>query len=164
MKVKENKYGYKPFEEWMWRSYDGKNKVNIDDFLDAHKEDMFFIGTDSQNHSKRHQCVFTTCLIGYKMHRGGSIIIHRDKVPFMEALRQRLLMEAMRSLETAWYVDKKVPEKSFLGIHLDVNASLRYESGKYKDELVGLIVAQGFECKIKPDSFAASKCADKKCK
>lgn len=162
-KMKENKYGYKAFAEWGWRSYDGRKKVSVEDFIKEHDGAMFFIGTDSQNYSKRKVCVFTTALIAYHMGKGGAIIIHRDKVPHMESLRQRLLMEAMRSLETAWFVNIKIPDKSFIGVHLDVNQSLKYKSGQYKDELVGLIVAQGFSCKTKPDAFAASFAADKKC-
>jgi len=161
--MKDNKYGYRPFNEWGWRSYDGRKKIIVEDFIKEHKGDMFFIGTDSQNYSKKRTCVFTTALIAYKFHRGGSIIIHRDKVFYMEALRQRLLMEAMRSLETAWFVDGQIADKSFIGVHLDVNANLKFKSAKYKDELVGLIVAQGFSCAIKPDAFGASFAADKKC-
>lgn len=163
MKAKENKYDYKPFPEWIWRSYDGKRKASVEDFIKEHRGNMFFIGTDSQNYSKRHVCVFTTALIAYELHHGGAIIMHRDKVPFMDHLRQRLLMEAMRSLETAWFVDSKISDKSFIGVHLDVNPSIKFKSGQYKDELVGLIVSQGFSCAIKPDAFGASFAADKKC-
>jgi predicted RNase H-related nuclease YkuK (DUF458 family) len=94
---------------------------------------------------------------------GGTIIIHKDYVSFMDALRQRLLMEAMRSLEVAWYLDKRVSKENIIEVHLDVNRSLKYKSGKYKDELVGLIMGQGFKCLVKPDSFAASIAADRKC-
>jgi predicted RNase H-related nuclease YkuK (DUF458 family) len=164
MKTNKNIYGYALFKEWQWRSYNGKNVIDLDSFIESHKEDLFFIGTDSQNYSKKHSCIFTTALIGYRMGLGGSIIIHRDKVPFMDALRQRLLMEAMRSLETAWYVDKMISDKTIISIHLDVNKNLKFKSGKYKNELVGLITSQGFDCKVKPDAFAASKTADKKCR
>jgi len=164
MQAGKNKYNYPPFDEWRWRSYDGKKAADIDLFIQNHLSDYFFIGTDSQNHPKKRTCVFTTALIGYKMGHGGSIIIYREKVPYIESIRQRLLMEAMRSLETAWYVDKKVPDKNLICIHLDVNKNLKYKSGKYKDELVGLIIGQGFSCRVKPDAFAASKTADKRCK
>jgi predicted RNase H-related nuclease YkuK (DUF458 family) len=163
MSEKKERWGYDPFDVWQWRSYDGKDIVSLDDFVDLHKSDLFFIGTDSQNYSKKHCCIFTTVLIGYKMGHGGSVIIHRDKVHFMDALRQRLLMEAMRSLETAWYLDKQISNKSLIAIHLDVNKNLRYKSAKYKDELVGLITSQGFSACVKPDAWAASSTADKKC-
>jgi len=78
---------YKPFAEWKWRSYDGKKRVEIDDFVINHKEDMFFIGTDSQTYPSKKTTIFTTALIAYKMHKGGSIIIHKDRMPMMHYSR-----------------------------------------------------------------------------
>jgi predicted RNase H-related nuclease YkuK (DUF458 family) len=158
------RYGYKPFNEWIWRSYDGKNKIDLAEYIKGRVADdnIFFIGTDSQNYSKRRSCLFTSALICYKMRKGGSVVIHRDFVPFMDSLRQRLLMEAMRSLEIAWWLNEHVPKERVIGIHLDVNPSLKFKSGQYKDELVGLIVAQGMRCFIKPDSWGSSCVADSK--
>ena len=162
--MKENKRGYAPFAEWVWKDFDGKKRVSFDDFVTNHPDCFFFIGTDSQNHNKKMQCVFTSVLIAYKMGRGGAVIMHRDRVPIMNALRQRLLMEAMRSLEVAWYLNNEITDKNIIEIHLDVNSNLKWKSAKYKEELVGLIVGQGFNVRIKPDAFGASKCADRKCK
>ena len=156
-------HGYRPFEEWKWRSYDGKKNLDLERFVTERSEDnFFFIGTDSQNYSKKRACVFTSVLIAYKMGKGGSVAIHRDSVPHMDALRQRLVMEAMRSLEVAWWLTKRIPASNIVGIHLDVNQSLKFKSGKYKDELVGLIVSQGFKALVKPDAWAASCVADSK--
>lgn len=163
--IKKDGRSYAPFAEWVWRSFDGKKKVDIDEFISAHKEDFFMIGTDSQNYSKNSVCKFTSALIAYRMGRGGSVIISTDKMPFMDKtrLRQRLLLEAMRSLEVAWYLDSKVNDKSIIQVHLDVNPNLKWRSSQYKEELVGLISSQGFKYAIKPDSFAASGVADKRC-
>jgi predicted RNase H-related nuclease YkuK (DUF458 family) len=162
VKLKSDR-GYRPFNEWLWRNYDGDKKVVVDDFLAAHSEDFFMIGTDSQNYSKKRNCIFTTVLIAYKLGKGGSVILHKDKVPFIDSLRQRLLLEAMRSLEVAWYMDSKVPSKNVIEIHLDINSNLRYRSSQYKNELIGLVSSQGFQCLIKPDAWAASGAADRKC-
>ena len=163
--VKRDGRSYAPFAEWTWKSFDGKRKVNIDEFIEAHKEDFFMVGTDSQNYSKNSVCKFTSVLIAYRMGRGGSVIISTDKMPFMDKtrLRQRLLLEAMRSLEVAWYLDSKINDKSIIQVHLDVNPNLKWRSSQYKEELVGLVASQGFSYKIKPDSFAASGVADKRC-
>jgi predicted RNase H-related nuclease YkuK (DUF458 family) len=164
MKSTQGKYGYSPFAEWGWRSYDGKRKIDVLEFVKSKKEDnFFFIGTDSQNYSKKRTCLFTTVLIAYRMGKGGSVILHRDSVPYMDALRLRLLMEAMRSLEVGWWLTQHIPKENVIGIHLDVNQSLKFKSGQYKDELIGLVASQGFTAIVKPDSFAASKCADRKC-
>lgn len=162
IKAKKNEYGYAPFSEWLWRNYEGTTIVSIDDFIAAHQEDFFFIGTDSQNYTKRRSCTFTSVLIAYKMGQGGCVILHRDRTPYMAHLRQRLLMEAMRSLEVAWYTSKKIPANSVIEVHLDVNQNLKYKSGQYKDELVGLVASQGFKAITKPDAFAASRVADHK--
>lgn len=161
--MKDQDRGYSPFEEWAWKNYDGDKKVEIDDFLLGHQEDFFMVGTDSQNYSSKRMCVFTTVIIAYKLGRGGSVILHRDKSPFIQALRQRLLMEAMRSLEAAWYMDRKIPSKNIIEIHLDVNPNLDFRSGQYKDELISLVSSQGFRALIKPHAFAASGVADRKC-
>lgn len=164
MSFGNKKTEYPPFAEWKWKRYDGHKKADIDEFIETHRNEMFFIGTDSQNYLKRKKiCVFTTVLIAYKMGKGGAIITHTDRVACLDSLRQRLLLEAMRSLETAWYLDSKVASENIIGIHLDVNSNLRYKSAKYKDELVGLVAAQGFNALVKPDAWAASSVADSKC-
>ncbi|MFA5312890.1 MAG: ribonuclease H-like YkuK family protein [Methanomassiliicoccales archaeon] len=156
-------HGYADFSTWGWKTYDGSSSIDIVKFVNDHRDNHFFIGTDSQNYAKKKQvCVFTSVLIAYKMGKGGIIITHIDKVSRIESLRQRLLMEAMRSLEVGWFLNQHVPSKSIIGIHLDVNASLRFKSGQYKDELVGLIMAQGFNALVKPNSWAASTVADSK--
>ncbi|MFW5804756.1 MAG: ribonuclease H-like YkuK family protein [bacterium] len=152
-----------PFVKWKWRSYDGKKNIDVCDFIENRKQDLFFIGTDSQNYSKNNICQFTTVLIAYRMKKGGAVITHKIKVPYMDSLRQRLVMEAMLSLEVAWYLDQKIPKESIVGIHLDVNRNLKYKSGQYKDELVGMIIGQGFNALTKPDAWAASSVADAKC-
>jgi predicted RNase H-related nuclease YkuK (DUF458 family) len=161
--MRERKPDYLPFDQWTWKNYDGTEKININDFINKHNEEdrYFIIGTDSQNDKL---CIFTTVLIAYKLGKGGTIIMHRDKVPYVQSLRQRLVMEAMRSLEVAWHIDPMIASKSTVEIHLDVNPNIKFNSGKYKEELVGMIVGNGFLCRIKPNAVGASKCADRKCK
>jgi predicted RNase H-related nuclease YkuK (DUF458 family) len=159
----KREFEYPPFETWEWRTYDG-DLLSLDEYVDAMKGRDFFIGTDSQNYSKRgRKCIFTTVLIAYEKGKGGRVLLHRDNTDYIGALRQRLMLEAFRSLETAWYLDKKIKPVNQIVIHLDVNENLRYKSSKYKDELVGLVAAQGFEAKWKPMAWASSTVADSKC-
>lgn len=154
---------YKPFAEWQWRDYYGKRNVDVTEFITKHKDRHFFIGTDSQNYSKKPTTVFTTALIAYKLGKGGTIILYKEKVTRMEHLRQRLLMEVMRSVETAWFLDGLIPSSQIIGIHIDVNQSLKFKSGRYKDELVGFVAGQGFKALTKPDAWASSSVADSRC-
>lgn len=164
MKEKEkvsNRFDYPPFAEWVWKSYDRAKTINLDAWIESNRHKMIFIGTDSQTYGQK--CIFTTCLIAYEMGRGGAVILHSDKTPKFDSLRQRLLMEAFRSLDTAWYVNPRIPENSKIAIHLDVNENLRYKSAQYKEELVGMIVSQGFDASWKPNSWASSSVADNRC-
>ena len=152
---------YPLFNTWEWKSYDGSKIVNLDNFVKSTEQAEFFIGTDSQNYKKSKKvCVFTSVLVAYTRGRGGSVIVHTDKTPYMEHLRHRLFLEAMRSLETGWHINTLVSPERVVTIHLDVNASLKFESGRYKDELVGMVAAQGFNASCKPCSWAASSVAD----
>lgn len=154
----------KSFETWKWTSYDGLRSVEISDFIKQNSENHFFIGTDSQNYfGVKEVCVFTSVLIAYRLGRGGSVITAIDRCSTIQSLRQRLVLEAMRSLDVAWYLAKRIPNEQIIGIHLDVNNNLKFKSGQYKDELVGLIMAQGFRALVKPDSWAATNVADSKC-
>jgi len=161
MKNKNDQWSYPPFLEWKWKSYDNTRIVSIDEFLEKNRMAQFFIGTDSQSKKK---CVMTTALIAYHWGHGGTIIIHTQRLPLFMNLRQKLIAEAMRSLETAWYITPKIPDTSEIIIHLDVNSNLKWKSGKYRDELVGMIVSQNFKCKCKPDAWGASKVSDRKCR
>lgn len=152
---------YPAFSTWSWTNYDGID-VNLSEWIEKHKEDdYFFIGTDSKNDRK---CIYTSAVVAYKKSRGGSIIIHRDKVAYTESIRKRLILEAMRSLECAWHFEKYISRHSNISIHLDVNPNLHYMSSKYKEEMVSLIATQGFEVVHKPDSWAATKIAHNRCK
>lgn len=157
------KQEYPLFSTWAWKSYDGTNSVNVQEFVRANLDADFYVGTDSQNYRKgKRHCTFTTVLVAYRRGKGGSVILHSDKTAYQEHLRLRLLTEAMRSLETAWFLSGLIPKQNIVTIHLDVNDSVKYKSGQYKDELVGMIMAQGFKCAHKPYSWAASGVADAK--
>ena len=150
------------FETWDWRTYSEHKKADLNEFIKIHSEKgaRFYVGTDSQQKSS---CVFTTALIAYTMGHGGSIITHSDKLPLIDNLRERLLMEAMRSLEVGWHLNSMISPEDIITIHVDVNENIKFKSGKYKDELVGLVMAQGFEVSHKPHSWAASSVADSRC-
>ena len=48
-----------------------------------------------------------------------------------------------------------------LHVHIDANPIARHKSSAYVQELVGLVVSQGFRAVIKPESWAASRAADR---
>jgi predicted RNase H-related nuclease YkuK (DUF458 family) len=50
--------------------------------------------------------------------------------------------------------------KGELTVHIDANPVVKHRSSAYVQELVGLVVGQGFRALIKPEAWAASHCAD----
>jgi predicted RNase H-related nuclease YkuK (DUF458 family) len=172
---------FRAFDEWEWRHYTNDTVITIKDFISKYPQAEFYIGTDSQKHSTKRKkgqkhWKFTTCLVAYTRRRGGNAILSSEIVEVPEhlrgrltreqrlpVLRQRLLNEASRSLQVAWYLNDIVRGDQIITIHLDVNQNLRWDSAKYKDELVGYVTAQGFNCEHKPNAWAASWAADNKC-
>jgi predicted RNase H-related nuclease YkuK (DUF458 family) len=172
-------YTFDPIEDWIWREYESSTSIDIDNFIDMNKNCAFFIGTDSQNYPKSRKCVFTSVLIAYTKGRGGAIARHTDKRPMIpiEALSARLTTETQRSIELCKYLENRLFDLSFedelddkdyynnniVGISIDVNNDSKYKSGRYKDMLVGMVIGQGYEALVKPDSWAASSVADNRC-
>lgn len=162
MRIKQDIYAYPPVEEWKWRSCDGTTWVNVDEFINKHIEHEFYIGTDSHVYGKTVK--FSTALIAWNRGHGATMLDFTQKTPYGDSLRQRLLAEATRSLAMAYYLDTRIPADAIINIHLDVNPSVKYESGAWKEQLVGMIVAQGtrFRAACKPDAWAAMSAADYK--
>ena len=55
-----------------------------------------------------------------------------------------------------------ISPEATIEIHLDISSSDKGEkTSSYADMLIGYAKGVGFECKVKPESFAASSIADK---
>jgi len=139
-----------------WKTLDGKA---IDDFpafiVGATRQgQILHIGTDSLQTGRYTQ--FVSVVVILNPPKGGRVAYTREVVPRITSLRQRLWDEAWRSLQIAM----QVPDNVDTTIHIDANAQQRYMSSKYLQELVGLVVGQGFKALWKPDSWAASTVAD----
>jgi len=145
---------------------DGQNNlVSISDILTS-IEDIskfqLFIGTDSQIKKKERKVVYATCVVLYKIGKGGRVFTSRHKTKIPNSLKERLAAEVWRSLEVAIALSGAgIDPKMNVVIHVDVNKSTKFKSGNYQQELVSMVVGQGFKCQIKPDSFVASTVADR---
>ena len=176
---KEQQYKYPDFKDWKWREFYTPKIVSLDAFLEKNAASGrdFHIGTDSQNHGKN--TFFSTAIIAHTRHTGGSVIIHKDHTPAYTSLQQKLIIEAMRTLEAAWYLSQKFTnDRIKIRLHLDVNEDIKFKSGQYKEKLVGLIMGQGYEDPSnvknpedhprlvfwKPEAWAASNVADRNVK
>ena len=123
---------------------------------------QLIIGTDSQTHLNK-DVQFVTAIVIHRVGKGGRYFFRRDKLSYIESLRQRIYFETSMSLEVASRLTARLAENGYshldIEIHLDVG-----ENGETKDiirEVVGMVIGSGYDARIKPDSYGATKVADK---
>ncbi len=140
------------------------NTVELEDipsFISDHKSEYeIYIGTDSKVKKKDKRVIYATCIILYKKGRGGKILIAKERKQLPNSLRERLAIEVWKSIETSIALSKYLPGVQIV-VHVDVNQSQKYKSGDFCQELVSMVVGQGFKCVVKPDAWAAQSVADK---
>jgi len=120
------------------------------------------IGTDSQPHNGA-GVDFVTAIVIHRVGSGGIYFWKRVVNKKVYVLRQRMYEEAAMSLEMAETVlallHKDGITKYDVEIHVDI--------GKFGDtremitEIIGMVRGSGYTVKMKPDSYAASKVADR---
>lgn len=123
----------------------------------------FYIGTDSQIIENYVNIVTVICprLTVSETGRSSRIYYIKEKLNKDDCpnLRARMLLEAYRSIEMAMFIDPFVKTK--ISIHLDIGSGQKSKTRLYEKELQYLVSSQGYECKIKPDSWAAAGVADR---
>ncbi len=139
-------------------------------YFSQHQRDRFrlIVGTDSKT-ERDGRTVFVTILAVHRVGKGGKFFWQRHRLNNIYSLRHRIWQEVNFSLILAQRVLKALRQKHIfdssvlqnLEIHVDVGTQ-----GETKDmikELVGYVTQNGFQAKIKPESFGASVVADRFC-
>ena len=138
----------------------------------SEKPEKFYdviVGCDSSSEEEPH---FPLAVVVLRVGEGGRFFLKRIayKGRKFYNYKQRILEEVFLSCQLALYLKEEFERKiknyqkeklryQFRYIHADVG-----ENGKTKDmikEVTGFIKGNGFEPKIKPESFAASTVADR---
>jgi len=120
------------------------------------------IGSDSQPKPGQQHVTFVTAVIIHHVGKGARYYIHREQQKHVYSLRQRMFTEASYSLQFGGMISELLNnhgESWQLEVHLDIG-----NKGATKQlvrEIVAWIEASGYEARIKPDSFGASKVADR---
>lgn len=139
-------------------------RTHIIDFVAQSPESGYeiIVGTDSQVHNGS-GVDFITAIVVHRKGEGGIYFWKRivNRKPYV--LRQRMYEEAIISLATAEAIVALLENdgitKYDVEIHVDIG-----KNGPTRDmiaEIVGMIRGSGFPVKTKPDSYAASKVADR---
>lgn len=130
--------------------------------VDLDRKYAITIGTDSELYNKT-SADFVTAIVVHRVGNGARYFWRRTRMDNFHTIRDRIIQEVMISLDTAKLALSKlenldIPEFSF-EIHVDVGEN--GETKKMIQELVGMIRANDFTAKTKPESYAASSVADR---
>ena len=118
------------------------------------------IGTDSQ--VKGAFTDFATVIVLLREHHGGFMYISQDKTTQKMGIKERMLVEVQKSIETAYSICDLLDVYDVdLEVHADINTNPMFKSNKALNEAMGYILSMGFIFKAKPEAFASSTCADK---
>lgn len=121
------------------------------------------IGTDSEQLGERN-ADFVTAIVVHRLGNGGRYFWRRIEAGKFFTLRDRIIKEVLFSLDVAKEVLTELKKETIVSnwdfeIHADIG-----ENGETRvliQEVVGMIRANNFEARTKPDSYAATKVADR---
>jgi len=118
------------------------------------------IGTDSQ--VKGAITDFATVIVFIREKKGGFMFIHQERTSLKMSIKERMLAEVQRSIETAYALCDLLDRYHVdLEVHADINTNPMFKSNQALHEAMGYILSMGFVFKAKPEAFASSACANK---
>ncbi len=118
------------------------------------------IGTDSLE--RNYVTEFATVIVFLREYRGGFMFIHTEKTKKGHSVKERMLIEVSKSIETAYDLCDLLDYYDVdLEVHADINTNPYFKSNSALSEAMGYILSMGFVFKAKPEAFASSYCADK---
>ena len=140
-----------------------KNIIDYNTIIEQIKEHSkqngtVYIGTDS--FFIKNKCIFSTaiCLYGADKQKGGRYFYTKtslNKKQFPE-LSIRMIKEAENTILIANSIIDEVPT-AILELHLDISPHENNEGTSHlANMLIGYVKGSGYECRVKPDAFAAA--------
>ncbi|MFH1280644.1 MAG: ribonuclease H-like YkuK family protein [Candidatus Beckwithbacteria bacterium] len=152
----------------------GKRKIqelieDIAQFIESDPKAFYrlIIGSDShvRNRNNQSRLKLVTAIVIHKLGHGGKYFWQGKIVPTTHTLRDKIYAETIQSIELAGRFLPKLNQRLNgnagyeLEIHIDVG-----RVGETRDmikEVVGMVTGNGYTAITKPDSYGASKVADK---
>jgi len=118
------------------------------------------IGTDSSNHGTTD---FVSAIVVYRVGHGGRFFWRRVNQKKINSLRERIYQEVMISLKLAEEILFNLSQNKNINFDFEVHVDIG-SKGKTKEmlqEIIGMVRGSGFNVKTKPESYGASKVADR---
>jgi predicted RNase H-related nuclease YkuK (DUF458 family) len=117
------------------------------------------IGTDS--HFKSGKLIFATVIAVYSPGICARYFFKRTQEGNLGiALPSRLLKEVQDSIEIAVKVQESLSTERAIAVHADISGNKKNKSNIVYEQARQWIMAMGFDCKMKPISWASSSIAD----
>ena len=151
----------------------------FEELIEAGLDFKVCVGTDSQRKGKGYNfstviVVATSENLGRDKLSGEDIMIGRgckvmgcryfsDKYPKnKDGVKERMMFEVANSIDAAYEISPLLDRYHVkLEIHADISPDVKWESNKALNEAVGYILGMGYDFRVKPDAWAATKSADK---
>jgi len=148
--------------EWFTGSGERMSFDEIIEIIRKHnsQKGTVYVGTDSM--ITKAKCVFCTaiCLLGETEFTNRYFVKRiNTEVEQFNTLLQRITMEVQDSIDMGLKIVDYCPDVK-IELHLDISKS-SHKTAKFADMLIGYAKGSGFDCKVKPDAFAAYCIADK---
>lgn len=141
-----------------------KLKKNVSSYISTGKKEHFkiIIGSDSQK-IKKDSYDFVAALILHKVGHGGRYFWKRDVIERKMSLKERIYLEAIKSLETAESLFELFRQNGISKYNIEIHVDIgnKGETRTMINEVVGMIRGSGYDVKTKPYSYGASSVADR---
>lgn len=121
------------------------------------------VGTDSERLANKN-ADFVTAIVVHRIGNGGRYFWRHIQAGKFHTIRDRIIKEVILSLEAAHLFLKELKKgdsSDNWGFEIHADIGEKGQTSELIQEVVGMIRASNFEVKTKPDSYAASKVADR---
>lgn len=155
-------WGLLSFAEVLVKVGDYIGRQNLDGVSAKKYHYRLIVGTDSAPRNGENT-EYITALIIHRVGLGGIYFWQKTTTPRAKTLRERIYKEALLSIDFAKILVGSLVEADLLDLDLEIHVDMG-KVGQTRDiitEVVGMVRGNGFEVKTKPDSFGASKVADR---
>jgi predicted RNase H-related nuclease YkuK (DUF458 family) len=137
--------------------------LKIADYIKTDPDSTYKIIVGSDSQARIGDADFVTAVIAHRVGKGGIYFWRKQKLPNQHSMQERIARETQMSLELAWQIRDEFQHNGLSAyepeVHIDVGMDgISRDMVKW---VTGMILGSGFVYKIKPESFAASKVADR---
>ena len=152
------------FHSYTYGSLDYDEVIEkVADFIKENTDFRYkiIVGTDSESRGK--SADFVTAIVVHRLGKGGIYFWQKRNLVGVVAIADRIAKETQMSIELAWKLRDTFRHNGLSGyepeIHLDIG-----QNGATREMIrwvTGMVLGSGLSYKIKPESFGATKVADR---